>query len=90
MIKSKYSLILPALLAFTACNPMDDVYDALDAAKQPLHEDVTYTFTAQDYSSVGYVFKNKHTAADSAIAAESKAICVFPIKKSPKKESPAI
>lgn len=81
MIKSKYSLILPALLAFTACNPMDDVYDALDAAKQPLHEDVTYTFTAQDYSSVGYVFKNKHTAADSAIAADIKSNLRFPDKE---------
>lgn len=81
MIKNKYSLIFGALLALTACNPMEDVYDTLDAAKKPLHEDVTYTFIVQDYSSVGSVFKNKHTAADSAIAADIKSNLRFPNKE---------
>lgn len=65
----KYSLITLASLALFACNPMEDIYDKLDAVQEPLHEDVTYTFATADYAAMSKIaLKSAKTKADSTLA----------------------
>lgn len=65
----KYSLITLASLALFACNPMEDIYDKLDAVQEPLHEDVTYTFVTADYAAMSKIaLKHATTKTDSTIA----------------------
>lgn len=65
----KYSLITLASLALFSCNPMEDIYDKLDGVKEPLHEDVTYTFVTSDYASMSKIaLKNATNASDSTLA----------------------
>lgn len=69
MLKKKYSLLTLASLALFSCNPMEDIYDKLDAAKEPLHEDVAYTMAASDYASMSKIALAKATtAADTTLA----------------------
>ncbi len=69
---------LPLLsLMFFACNPMDEVYDKLDANIKPYHEDITYTLIADDYSSASKaalkIAENKDDSAQAKSIASSLA-----------------
>lgn len=69
MLKKIYSLLTLASLALFSCNPMEDIYHNLDAAKEPLHENVAYTMAASDYASMSRTALAKATtAADSTLA----------------------
>lgn len=69
MLKRKYSLLTLASLVLFACNPMEDIYDKLDAAQEPLHEDVTCTFVASDYAAMSKIaLKNAKNEADTTLA----------------------
>lgn len=39
-------------LLFSACNPMDDIYDDIDAQENQIVGDATYTLTDEDYSDL--------------------------------------
>jgi len=69
MLKKRYSLLTLASMVLFACNPMEDIYDKLDAAQEPLHENVTCTFVAADYAAMSKIaLKNATTGADTALA----------------------
>jgi len=57
-------------LLFVSCTPEKDVYNQLDAAKQPYHTSIGYTLTAADYSTISkYALTYCPTThADSAYA----------------------
>jgi len=40
-------------LAFTSCDPMEDVYDELDDLKAPYTQDLEVTLSAEDYAEIG-------------------------------------
>lgn len=62
-----YSLITLALLGLASCNPMSDVYDDLDANKEPVHADIVYTLADADYATIASLaYKHCENAADSA------------------------
>ncbi|KIO43110.1 hypothetical protein [Sanguibacteroides justesenii] len=62
-----YSLITLALLGLASCNPMSDVYDDLDANKEPVHADIVYTLADADYATIASLaYKRCENAADSA------------------------
>lgn len=61
-----------------ACNPMEDVYQNLDNAKEPYKESVQYTLTAADYTTASNVaLKLAGNASDSALAKAIKSQQAF-------------
>ena len=48
MKKIFYSFAILSLL-FTACNPMEDIYENLDAQETTISGEATYTLTDTDY-----------------------------------------
>lgn len=52
MKKFKYSLIALAALSMASCDPMEDVYNELDADKLPLNNSVTYSLISEDYKAL--------------------------------------
>lgn len=52
-----------------ACNPLDEVYDNLDAQQEPYSENIEYTLSSDDYSSISKAaLKLAENASDSAKA----------------------
>jgi len=57
------------IIAFTACDPNEEIYDELDNLKEPYHNSVEYTFTADDYATVTeYALANAVTDDDKTYA----------------------
>ncbi|MGL5318330.1 MAG: choice-of-anchor J domain-containing protein [Bacteroidales bacterium] len=48
----KYSMIALAALSLTACDPMQDLYEDLDANKLPLNNTVAFTLSTADYKEM--------------------------------------
>ncbi|MCL3780243.1 hypothetical protein EMN47_07535 [Prolixibacteraceae bacterium JC049] len=63
MKKLLYSLSLIALL-FTACEPMEDIYDDMDANKAPYTGRVEYTLVDDDYTNISKLAKDEPNAAN--------------------------
>lgn len=63
MKKLLYCLSLIALF-FTACEPMEDTYDELDANKSPYKQDVEYTLVDDDYTTISELAKDESNAAN--------------------------
>jgi hypothetical protein len=51
-MKKLIYLIMGLGLLFSACNPMDDIYDDIDAQENQIVGDATYTLTDEDYSDL--------------------------------------
>ncbi|MCF6182400.1 hypothetical protein [Lutibacter sp.] len=51
-MKKLIYLIMGLGLLFTACNPMDDIYTAIDAQQEVITGDVVYTLTTDDYDAL--------------------------------------
>jgi hypothetical protein len=45
-------------LTFTGCNPLDDIYDEIDAIETPIVGDVNYELTDEDYDDLDKSFGN--------------------------------
>ena len=65
-------------LLLLACNPMSDVYQKLDEAREPYREDIAYTLTEADYTAVSNAaLALAQNAADSAAAKRIKSEQAF-------------
>lgn len=65
-MKKVYILLL-ALTALCACNPMEDIYDELDGLKQPLSKQFDYIMEDADYKTASdAALKYAETAKDSS------------------------
>lgn len=51
-MKKLFKYIPIVALFAVACNPMDEVYDELDARIEPYKEDISYTLAAEDYKAI--------------------------------------
>ncbi|MCD4832579.1 MAG: hypothetical protein K8R31_02200 [Bacteroidales bacterium] len=61
--------ILSGLIVFSACDPMEDIYNEIDADREPVNAEVSYTFTADDYAAASeYAIKDAVTVEDTANA----------------------
>lgn len=70
--------ILLGLIVFNACDPMEDIYNEIDADKEPVNAEVSYTFTADDYETASeYAIKDAVTVADTANAEDIEDIEAF-------------
>lgn len=62
-------LLTMFIIAFSACDPNEEIYDELDNLKEPYHNSVEYTFTADDYATVTeYALANAVTDDDKTYA----------------------
>lgn len=65
-------------LLLLACNPMSDVYQKLDEAREPYREDIAYTLTEADYTAASNAaLALAQNAADSAAAKRIKSEQAF-------------
>lgn len=53
--------------AFTACEPLDDIYNELDAQDKPVVADVQYTLTDEDYEDLDLSFGSFSSLEDAKI-----------------------
>ncbi|MGD9992084.1 MAG: choice-of-anchor J domain-containing protein [Salinivirgaceae bacterium] len=68
-MKKLFKYIPIVALFAVACNPMDEVYDELDARIEPYREDISYTLAAEDYKAIrNAAIKLAETKEDSAWA----------------------
>lgn len=44
--------ILSGLIVFSACDPMEDIYNEIDAQEDPILADIEYTLTSDDYEAI--------------------------------------
>lgn len=51
MKKIFYSFAILSLL-FTSCNPMEDIYEEIDALESVISGEATYTLTDEDYDDL--------------------------------------
>lgn len=83
-------ILLFALLAFCSCNPMSEVYDALDAAKNPIAKEFDYKMVETDYKIVtDEALKTAKTLSDSTNAKKISDKKNFTEELSVKKYAPA-
>ena len=55
----KFIYLLPIMaLFFSACNPMDEIYTAIDAQQQVISGETTFTLTDDDYSTLNKNYGN--------------------------------
>ena len=70
MKKISFFAILITLF-FAACNPNKELYQQLDAAREPYHEAISYTLTNNDYTTIkNLALEQAQTAEDSTKAKE--------------------
>ncbi|MBU8891960.1 MAG: hypothetical protein KOO66_04225 [Bacteroidales bacterium] len=61
--------ILIGFVILNACDPMEDIYDEIDAAEDPISAEVTITLTADDYAiASGYAIDDAVTDEDTVNA----------------------
>ena len=65
MKKILYILSVSALIFATACNPLQDIHDEIDAKANPIVGDAEYTLTDDDYSDLGLTFGNFSSVDDA-------------------------
>ena len=68
----KFSFLAILITLFwAACNPNKELYQQLDAAREPYHESISYTLTDDDYGTIkSLALEQAQTAEDSAKANE--------------------
>ena len=61
--------ILIGFVVLNACDPMEDIYDEIDKAVDPISAEVSFTFTADDYETAsGYAIDDAVTPEDTVNA----------------------
>jgi hypothetical protein len=70
-MKRNFLILFLLSLLFWSCDPMEDIYTDLDAAKVPFNKQISYTFTTADYASFSkFALQYAKTKQDSAYAKE--------------------
>jgi len=64
MKKIFYSFAILSLV-FTSCNPMDDIYNELDAIETVVSGEATFTLTDADYETLGLNYGNFSSSEDA-------------------------
>ena len=59
-MKKIFSILFISGLLFAACNPMDDIYDEIDAKAITNKKNIDLTLSASDYESMGGAAKTNH------------------------------
>ena len=65
MKKLIYLFVAMGAYLFTSCNPMDDIYTAIDAQQQVISGDVTFTLTDADYAALSLNYGNFNSVDDA-------------------------
>jgi hypothetical protein len=61
--------ILIGFVILNACDPMEDIYDELDAAEKPINAEISFTLTADDYADASeYAIDDAVTPEDTSYA----------------------
>ena len=60
--------LLAIMLAFTACDPNEKLYQELDEMQEPYNKKIEYTVTSSDYSAVGGAVSTYQAFNDTAQA----------------------
>ncbi|MCF7559775.1 DUF5017 domain-containing protein [Sabulilitoribacter multivorans] len=64
-MKYIYFYLLILGVALTSCNPMEDIYNDIDAKENPIVGEATYVLTSEDYDDLGLTFGNFSSEDDA-------------------------
>ncbi len=73
-MKKIFNIFAVALLLFTGCDPMDDVYDELDEKKAPYNKSIELTLSDGDYATIANLVKRKENNPTEQDIANASAI----------------